>query len=70
MGIDLDDHEAFMEENKWPGGTNPVKSKHPAMNMDLVKGQARLTISNNAFMYLQDRWIIELKFVPFADWKT
>ncbi len=22
------------------------------------------------FMYLQDQWIIELKLVPFTDWKT
>ncbi len=54
LGIDLDYHEAFMDENKRPGGQTPVKSKHPAMNIELAEGQARPTISANAFMYLQD----------------
>ncbi len=40
LGIDLDDHEAFMDEKKWPGGNNPVKSKDPVGNIDLVEGQA------------------------------
>ncbi len=47
-----------------------MKSKHPVMNIKLVEGQAQLTITNNAFMYLQDRRIIKLKLIPFADWKT
>ncbi len=47
-----------------------MKSKHPVMNIKLVRSQKRLVISANMFMYLQDRWIIELKLVPFADWKT
>ncbi len=27
-------------------------------------------ITDNVFMYLQDRRIVELKLIPFADWKT
>ncbi len=70
MGIDLDDHEAFMDDNKQPGGRDQVKPKHPAMNIKLAEGQMRPEIPENAFIYLQDWRIIELKFVPFADWKT
>ncbi len=39
LGIDLGVHEAFMDENKRPEGTTPVKSKHPAMNIKLVGSQ-------------------------------
>ncbi len=59
-----------MDENRRPGGTTPVKLKHPAMNIELVRSQKRQAISANAFTYLQDQQIIELKLVPFADWKT
>ncbi len=40
------------------------------MNIKLAEGQTRPEISNNVFIYLQDRWIAELKLVPFTDWKT
>ncbi len=39
LGIDLDDHEAFMDNNKRPGGNDEVKPKHPAMNIQLAEGQ-------------------------------
>ncbi len=52
LGIDLDDHEAFMDDNKQPGGRDEVKPKHPAMNIQLGKGQKRPTIPDNAFIYL------------------
>ncbi len=70
MGIDLDDHEAFMFNNKRPGGKDEVKPKHLAVNVQLAEGQKRPEISENAYIYLQDRQIHELKFVLFADWKT
>ncbi len=54
LGIDLDDHEVFMDDDKWPGGTHPVKLKHPVMNMELSEGQKRPEIPDNAFIYLQD----------------
>ncbi len=41
LGIDLDDHEAFMDENKRPEGVTSVKSKHLAMNIELVGSQKR-----------------------------
>ncbi len=46
-----------------------MKLKHPAMNIELVRSQTWPEISANAFMYLQDWRIIELRLVPFADWK-
>ncbi len=39
LGIDLDDHKVFMDDNKRPGGATPVKSKHPVMNIELAEGQ-------------------------------
>ncbi len=39
-GIDLDQHDAFMDENKRPGSSNPVRSKHPVMKVELGKDQA------------------------------
>ncbi len=39
LGIDLDDHDAFMDDNKWLGGENAVKLKHPAMTMEVAEGQ-------------------------------
>ncbi len=39
LGIDLDDHEAFMDDSKRPGGRDEVKPKHPAMNVELAEGQ-------------------------------
>ncbi len=54
LGIDLDEHDAFMDEDRRPGGSNPVRSKHPVMNNELGKGQVRLMITDNAFIYLQD----------------
>ncbi len=51
LGIDLDDHEAFMDDDKWPGGSNEVNSKHPAMNIELAEGQTQPEISDNAFIY-------------------
>ncbi len=53
-GIDLDDHEVFMDNDKRPGGSNPVRSKHPVMNISLGEGQTRPTVAENAFIYLQD----------------
>ncbi len=38
-GFDLDEHDAFMDEVKRPGGNNPVKSNHPVMNIELGKDQ-------------------------------
>ncbi len=56
-----------MDEEKQLGGGNPVKSKHPVMNVELGKDQVRPTISDNAFIYLQDRRINQLRLVPFVD---
>ncbi len=67
MGIDLDDHETFMDENKWPVGIDEVRPKHPAMNIQLGEGQKRPMIPNNAFIYLLGRRLYELKLLPFAD---
>ncbi len=47
-----------------------MKLKHPTMNVELAERQTRPEIPENAFIYLQDQRIIELKLVPFADWKT
>ncbi len=47
-----------------------MKPKHLAMNIELAEGQMQSEISENAFIYLQDRQIIKLKFTPFVDWKT
>ncbi len=69
-GIDLDDHEAFMDPEKRPGGKNPVNPKHPVMNVQLADEQERPKISKNAFMYLQSPRITELKLAPFVDHKT
>ncbi len=38
-GIDLDDHKEFMDDEKRPGGSNLVHSKHPVMTAPLGEGQ-------------------------------
>ncbi|MCP4600187.1 MAG: hypothetical protein GY847_06570, partial [Proteobacteria bacterium] len=70
LGIDLDDHTEFMDDDKRPGGSNEVKPKHPAMNVQLGEGQRRPTILENAFIYLDSRWQYELNLLPFAGFQT
>ncbi len=40
------------------------------MNVQLAKGQTQPEIPENAYIYLACRRLYELKFLPFADWKT